>query len=293
MSRPVLHAVLAIAFLSGMDAIIKGLVAGLPVLEVTWMRYLVGSAVMGAIAAAARPGWPSAETLRANAARAVIVVVTAVSFFYALGQLPLAETLIISFVSPTFTALLAALILGERIERRVLVALAAGFAGVAVIVAAGLGTDGAAPDGRQGSLLGVAAVIVASLGYSASNVLLRARAQRDPLLLIVLIQNVAPCLMLAGPAALVWRMPAGRELVLLACVGTLGVAGHLLLARAYAKAEATRLAPLDYTALIWALVFGFLAYGEVPNAWTLLGGALILASAYSVARRPPATDRPG
>lgn len=286
MNRSLLTAVAGIALLSFMDAIIKGLVTRLPVVEVAWLRYLVGALAMSAIVSVARPGWPSAETLRANALRAVVVVVTAVSFFYALGQLPLAETLVLSFISPVMTALFAALLLGETLHRRILLALGAGFAGVLLIVAAGLGGHGEVTTGpRSGSVTGVVAVLIAAVGYSASNVLLRARAQRDPLLTIVAIQNVAPCLMLAGPAAWAWTMPARSDALLLAAVGLLGVAGHLCLARAYARVEATRLAPLDYTALIWAIAIGFFAFGEVPTVPTAAGAALILSAAWLASRR--------
>lgn len=270
-----------------MDAVIKGLVATLPVVQVAFLRYVVGSAVMIAVAAVARPGWPRGDTVRANAARAVLVVLTATCFFYALGVLPLAETLILSFVSPLFTALLAVLLLGERMNARITAALAAGFAGVLVIVLAShLPSEQRPVSGEaETALLGVAAVLVSAFTYSASNVLLRARAQRDPLLLIVLIQNVAPALMLAVPAWLFWRAPDGHEAALLLAVGLLGVAGHLLLARAYAAAEAIRLAPLDYTALIWAVVIGFLFFAEVPSTWSAVGAVLIMAGAFLGSRR--------
>ncbi len=283
-SRPALHAVLGIALLSFMDAIIKALVIRLPVLEIAFLRYLVGSFVMVAILGVARPGWPDRESLKANALRAVVVVITAASFFYALGQLPLAETLILSFISPVVTALLAALLLGERIDRRILAALGAGFAGVALIVLPGL-VGGDPGHVRSGSLPGVVAVIVSAIGYSASNVLLRARAQRDPLLTIVGIQNLAPAAMLAGPAAFLWVTPGPSDWALIAAVGSLGVGGHLFLARAYARAEATRLAALDYTALIWAVLIGLLVFGEVPTIWVGFGGVLILSAALLATRR--------
>ncbi|HMO31169.1 DMT family transporter [Enterovirga sp.] len=279
--RPVLHAVAGIALLSVMDALIKGAVESLPVLQVALLRYLVGSAAILALAAWRRPGWPTREALLANGVRAILVVITATSFFYALGRLPLAETLILSFVSPAFTVLFAAILLGERVGPRILVSLVAGFAGVAVIVAGGLGGEGA----RETSLSGVAAVLVSAVGYSATNVLLRARAQRDPLLVIVAIQNLVPAAILAGPGWWVWRMPEGSGWLLLGAIGLLGVAGHLVLARAYAAAEAARLAALEYTALIWAVLFGFLAFGEVPGGFAWAGGALILGSAWIVARR--------
>ena len=287
-ARPIFDCLVAIALLSAMDAIIKGLVSRLPVVEVAFLRYAIGSATMTAIVGVARPGWPRLDTIRANALRAILVVVTALTFFYALGQLPLAETLILSFVSPLFTALLAVGILGERLNGRILLAIGAGFAGVLVIVLAGQEHSQSAPSGPGRPLhpviFGVAAVLVSAFTYAASNVFLRARAQRDLVLLIVLIQNWAPGCMIAVPALLVWESPSLSDLALLAAVGLLGVGGHLMLARAYSRAEATRLAPLEYTALVWAVLLGFVSFGEIPSAWALVGAALILAGAFVGAR---------
>lgn len=284
MHRPVIEAVIAISLLSIMDAMIKGLVVRLPVVEVALLRYLVGSAVMVTLTSVARPGWPRAATVRANALRAVLVVVTATTFFYGLGTLPLAEALILSFLSPIFTAVLAVMLLGESLDRRIGMALAAGFAGVVVIVTLG-GHLGGGGEAASGSVLGAAAVLLSSLTYSASNVLLRARAQQDKVVVIVLIQNIAPALMLAVPGWIFWETPAPSDVPTLVAVGCLGVAGHLFLARAYAAAEASRLAPLDYTALIWAVAIGYLAFGEVPTGWAALGGALILAGTALASRR--------
>ena len=173
--RPILLATLAIALLSCMDALIKAALTSLPVLQVPFMRYLIGTAALIPLVMAERPAWPDREGLLANGIRAILVVVTATSFFYALGQLPLAETLVLSFVSPAFTVLFAAILLGEKVTWRILAALVAGFAGVTLIVAGGL----SGPSDKIGSLMGVAAAIVAAIGYAATNVLLRARAQRD------------------------------------------------------------------------------------------------------------------
>ena len=275
-----LEAAAGIAVLSLMDAIIKGLGARYPVFQIAFVRYLVGSAIMLAVVAVARPGWPSWETLRTNGVRALLVVTTAVTFFYALGQLPLAETLALSFISPILVAVLGATVLGEAVPTRVAGAMALGFLGMAVVVAGQLGPG---TEGRP--WLGIAAVLVSALTYALSMVLLRARAQRDPVLTIVAIQNVGPMLVLAGPATWAWVPAAASDWALLALIGVLGVAGHVFMSRAYARAEAARLAVMEYSALIWALVFGFVGFGEVPGLVTMAGAALIVAGSLLATRR--------
>lgn len=274
------EAAAGIAVLSLMDAIIKGLAARYPVFQIAFVRYLVGSAAMLAVVALARPGWPSRETLRTNGVRALLVVATAVTFFYALGVLPLAETLALSFISPILVAVLGSVMLGEAVPRQVAAAMALGFLGMGVVVAGQVG-----PGGEGRSLLGIAAVLVSALTYALSMVLLRARAQRDPVLTIVAIQNVGPALVLAGPSAWVWTPASAPDWALLCVIGLLGVAGHLLMSRAYARAEAARLAVMEYTALIWALVFGFVGFGEVPGLVTMAGAALIVGGSILATRK--------
>jgi drug/metabolite transporter (DMT)-like permease len=278
-ARAALYAAAAIAVLSVMDAVIKGLAARFPTFEVTFFRYLVGSLVVIAVAAARRPGWPSREAVRANLYRAVLVVVTATSFFYGLGALPLAEALALSFLSPVFIAVFAVLALRERIDARIAAALGFGFCGMAVIVAG-------QPHGSfDGSLWGAAAILLSTVTYALSIVLLRARAQRDHAIAIVAIQNIAPAAMLAAPAAAVWVAPGASDWPALVAVGVLGVAGHLLMVAAYARAEAARLAPIEYTALVWAALLGYAFYAETPAPATFAGAGLIIAGALAVARR--------
>ena len=120
--------------------------------------------------------------------------------------------------------------------------------------------------------------------YALAMVLVRARARIDGIVTIVALQHLFPALILAGPAAWAWA-PLTGDLALLFClVGTLGVAGHLLLARALRSAEAARIAPIDYTALVWAAALGLALFGEVPGWATLAGAGLIVAGAVVASR---------
>ena len=127
--------------------------------------------------------------------------------------------------------------------------------------------------------------MVAAVTYALAMVLLRARAAKDPVVTIVALQNAVPGLILLVPAWFVWVPPTGPDLALFAVIGTLAVMGHLLLARAFAKAEAARLAPLEYTALIWAALIGYASFGEVPTLATFAGAVLIIGAALMASRR--------
>jgi drug/metabolite transporter (DMT)-like permease len=168
---------------------------------------------------------------------------TATTFFFALSQLPLAETLVLTFLSPMFVALFAVLLLGERPDRRIFMALAAGFTGVLVVVSDQFGGGAEAR-----SLAGVGAALLSAVCYAFGLVLLRARAQRDPMVYIVFFQNLGPALIIAPFAYAVWQTPDLADLGWFALMATLGVSGHFLMTSAFSRAEAARLAPLEYTA---------------------------------------------
>ncbi|WP_372426042.1 DMT family transporter [Salinarimonas chemoclinalis] len=283
--RAIRDAVLGIGLLSAMDAAVKLATASLPVVQVTFLRFAFGAFAIAAVVAWTRPRVPSWETLRINFVRGLLVVATGLSFFTALSRLPLAEATALSFLAPGFMALFGALILKERVGARALAALAIGFAGMLVIVFGQGGFSRGFASGVTLDPIGVAAGLAAAVFYALAMVLVRARARIDGVVTIVALQHLFPALVLAGPAAVVWE-PLTGDLALLFClVGTLGVGGHLLLARAFRSAEAARIAPIDYTALVWAAALGLVMFGEVPGWATLAGAGLIVAGAVVASRR--------
>ena len=287
MHRAALLAIAADLVLAIMDGLVKGVAGRYPILEVTFLRFACGSLFAALMVAAVRPGWPSPETVRYNALRSVLVVFTAGSFFYALSVLPFAETVALSFLSPVFMVLFSALLLKESIDSRILVALAAGFAGMLVMAGGHLAQSQSAlaqPMTWQ-TLSGIVAVLFSAVMYALVIVLLRVRATRDRVEIIVLFQNVGPALLLAVPAALVWTTPTSVDLARFVLIGLLGVIGHLLLARAFASAEAARLAPLHYMTLVWSAVIGYVAFSEIPGTTTLIGAGLIIVGTLYAQRR--------
>ncbi len=279
---PFLVAGFGILFLSAMDALIKGVATAHPTPQIVFMRFACGLPWVLLALVWLRPPAPTMPMIRAHMVRGVLVVITAFLFFFALAKLELAEAITLSFLSPLFLALLAALILKEPIRPAVLGAIVVGFVGMGVIVAGKIGGGGTLDLPR---ILGIAAAITCALTYAANLVLLRQRAQTDPLGLIVLAQNLFPLILIAPFAIAVWETPDLRSWVLFAGIGLLGVVGHLSLAWAFKHANAGPLGVLEYTALIWGSAFGYLAFGEVPVWTTWAGAALIVAACLTVARK--------
>jgi S-adenosylmethionine uptake transporter len=251
------------------------------VLQIAFLRFGFGLLGAAVYAAWSRPGWPTREATLYNGLRAVLIVVTAVTFFFALSLLPLADAIALSFISPALTALLGVAMLGERFDWRIAVALAGGFAGMLLIVGGKVGSAGLSGD----VLLGAACVLISAVGYSLNIVMLRHRATRDPLSQIVLFQNLGPALLLAPTMLWAWTPPTLADTLVFALLGTIGVAAHTMLAHAFARIEAARLAPVGYVTLVWGVLFGFLFFAEVPGLATLAGAALIVIGAFVSQRR--------
>jgi len=274
-------AIIAEGLLTLMDAMIKSLAPRYSAIEIAFLRYAFG--MIGAVvyAFATRPGWPSGEATIYNGVRAVLIVFTATTFFFALGKLSLADAIAMSFISPALTAVLGVLLLSERLDWRIMIGLIGGFLGMLLIVGGKLGSAGS----ERGVLLGAVAVLLSAIGYSLNVIMLRHRATRDPLAQIILFQNVGPALILALPALWVWSTPPVADLVQFAVLGTIGVIAHTMLAHAFARVEAARLAPVGYVTLVWGVLFGFLFFAEVPSLATLMGAALIVVGTLFAQRR--------
>jgi drug/metabolite transporter (DMT)-like permease len=281
LARLVLVAVLAEGLLTLMDALIKLLSARYPTLQIAFLRFGFGLLGAAVYTAWSRPGWPTREAMLYNGLRAVLIVLAATTFFFALSRLPLADAIALGFVAPVLTALFGVALLGERLDWRIGLALAGGFVGMLLIVGGGLGGGGLSGD----MLIGAAAVLVSAVGYALNIVVLRHRATRDPLSQIVLFQNLGPALILALPVLWVWTPLTLNDAALFALLGTLGVAAHTMLAHAFARIEAARLAPVGYVTLVWGVLFGFLLFAEVPAVATLAGAALIVLGTLVSQRR--------
>ena len=276
LTRVVLLAVAAEGLLTLMDALIKALSARYPTLQIAFLRFGFGLLGAAVYAAWSRPGWPTREATLYNGLRALLIVVTATTFFFALARLPLADAIALGFISPALTALFGVALLGERFDWRIAVALAGGFAGMLLIVGGKVG--GAGLSGEV--LVGAAAVVLSAVGYALNIIMLRHRATRDPLSQIVLFQNLGPALLLALPVLWVWTPLTLADTLVFALLGTLGVTAHTMLAHAFARIEAARLAPVGYVTLVWGVLFGFVFFAELPGLATLAGAALIVLGAF-------------
>jgi drug/metabolite transporter (DMT)-like permease len=269
----------AIGVLTVMDGIVKHVSAEIATLQIVFLRYVFGAICAAAVFRVVGTARPSIAAIRAHVLRSLAVALTATSFFYALATLQFAVAMALGFTAPIFIALFAALTLGERPGRAVWLAIAIGFAGVLVVL------SGELADAGRATWLGVASALFSALTYAVVMVMLKNRAALDPVPTIVLLQNVLAGLFLTPAGLWSWSPLSPTAMLWVALIGLLGTVGHLAMAWAYGRAEASRLGVLEYTAFVWAALIGLVFFGEIPSLSTVAGACLIIAGALSVAPR--------
>lgn len=276
---PLLAAALAAAAFVSMDATIKSLAPRYGAVQLTFFRFVAGSVFALAIWAWVRSPMPARDQWRLHALRCVLLLLSLTSYFHALTLLPLAQAVAMSYTAPIFISLLAMLLLGERPTRWIWIALALGLAGTGVALWPELQKAG------NPRLEGLLAAAFAAVSFSGVMVLARVQAQRDSLWTILLLQNLLPTALLAAPAAWLWAPVTPGDLPAIALTGLLATVGLLAITWAFRHLEASRVAPMEYTGLLWAGLLGYALFGEVPSAATLASAALIVGGCLLLLRR--------
>lgn len=279
---PFLVACAGIGTFSLMDAAMKDLSIAMGAYNAVIWRNMLGSLLMGVLFVASRQPWPEKGVLKLHLWRSIVVAVMAVSFFWSLTVLPLAEAIGLSFIAPVIALYLAAVMLGEVIGKAAILASVSGLLGVAIIIA-GRVSGGYTTD----HLWGAAAVLFSAVVFAYNLILARRQAQVAKPVEIAFFQNlfVAVTLSLAAPWFLE-PMPFDKA-PMLAGAATLAILSLLLLSWAYARAEAQILIPVEYTAFVWAALFGWLFFGEPVTLPVLAGTLLIVCGSLIAARAKP------
>jgi drug/metabolite transporter (DMT)-like permease len=278
-TAPLLCAALGAAAFVCMDTTVKSLALRYGAVQLTFFRFASGLAFALLIWAWARSPMPARDQWRLHLLRCALLLLSLTSYFHALKLLPLAQAVAMSYTAPIFISLLAMVVLRERPSRWIWLSLALGLAGAGVALWPELQRAG------NPRLEGLAAAAFASVTFSGVMVLARHQAQRDSLWTILLLQNLLPTLLLAGPAATLWQPMRPGDLPAIALTGALATVGLLAITWAFKHLEASRVAPIEYTGLLWAGLLGYLVFGEVPSAHTIASALLIVGGCLLLLRR--------
>ena len=285
---PVLVCAFAVMLLTVMDAGMKSLVLAVGVYNTVLWRSMLASVVAGSAWLAGRPSMPAGRVLRLHALRALVVCATVLLFFSGLAHLPIAEAIALSFIAPLIALILAALLLGERIGRTAILASLTGLAGVAIIMAGQMGQASYGAD----ALFGSGAVLASAFTYAYNLILARQQALVARPLEVSFFQNLFMGVLLALVSFWLANELPREFWPMLAAVTALSLTGQFLLSWAYGRAEAQYLIPIEYTAFVLAVLFGWFFFGDEIGWTTFAGAALIVAGCLYAAMRKPKLAEP-
>jgi len=197
------------------------------------------------------------------------------AWVYAIGLLPLATVFAIEFTMPVWTAVLAALLLGERLNQGRIVMLVLGLTGIAIILKPGFGPV------QPAALV----MLAGSLAYAMTMIATKRLAGNDSVLAILFYMSAIQVPLGLLPALPGWVTPGSAELPWVIATGATGMSAHFCMARAFRIADATLVVPIDFLRLPLIAVVGMLFYGEPLDPFILAGAAVIFAGTYYSIRR--------
>jgi len=269
-----------IAVFSSMDAVMKGLVLAIGAYDTLLWRTIAGVVLTGLIYLPQRPAWPSRAAMRVHLVRGLVSAVMAVTFFWGLARVPMAQAIALAFIAPLLALFGAAFVLKERIPRGTVVASLIAFAGVGVIM---LGQASSTPSPER--FRGTVAVLISAVCYAYNIVLMRQQALVAGPKEVAFFQSVIVGVILAAGAPFLAHVPDARHAPMIVLAAVLATASLMILAWAYARGEANYLAPTEYTGFIWASLWGWVVFSEPVALYTLAGAAMIVAGCLVAARR--------
>lgn len=285
---------LGVAIICLQDPIIKAVMAEYAVTEAIVVRSLAALPIFAAllwIARDVRAVWRGRPWILVL--RGVIFMVSYTCYFLAFPEMPLANVVALYFTAPLWVVALSPVVLGERQAPSRWLAVAVGFAGAVVIaqpVGGGLGWAALLPL-AAGAFYATGQLVARRVGDAASATVMSFHQNTVYLVGASAFALVAsPWTAAGGEGALgfllrTWQWPAPEALLLMALTGPIAVGGTILLTKAYREAPPGAVTTIEYTALLWAAVWGYLFFAEVPDLATVVGAVLIVGSgAYAMTR---------
>ena len=279
---PVLFVLGGVAALSLMDAFMKSAALAAGTFTATWLRSVFGMMLVAPVWLILNRPLVTRGAIKLHLLRGTVSTAMALTFFYAITKLPIAEAIAISFVAPLIALYLARLILGETIRREAIMASILGFAGTLIVVGGRLGSGEVDAD----TLLGLAAILASAVLYAYNFIVIRQQSQAAKPVEIAVFHSAVPMLLIGLGAPLFFELPDVDATLDILAAAALTVGAALALAWAYARAEAQALVPLEYSGFVWASLFGWLFFRETVSATTLVGTVLIVAGSWLAARLP-------
>lgn len=262
--------IVAVVFISLMDAMVKFVMDDLPFAQVAFLRYAMMTLFLVPLILLTGKGRDIVQVKKpiAQILRGLLMFLSAFLFFGAIEFMPLADAVALSFISPMLTTVLSGLFLKEQIGLRRYLAVFVGFIGVLIIVR----------PGTESFSLPALMALGAGLSLAFFNILTRSVATEAPPLVALFYAGITGSVIGAVFAQAVWVPVSSADYGLLALIGFLGTSGHGLLILSFRYGEASFVAPFMYFEIVTATVFGYLIFGDFPALLVWVGVAIIVLS---------------
>lgn len=261
---------------AGMTLCVKMLGQDVPTGQTIFVRGLISMAVMALIAwQSGQPQLLKTSNWRSHALRSLSGTVSMFCLFVGVTMIPLADATAISFTAPMFLTVLAMVFLGERIHRFRWTALGIGFLGVMIMIGPhlSLGAD-TSSDQQLGALIALSAALFSAIAMT----FLRKMSVGEHAITITFYFSLTFTVCSALTSLFGWVTPSSTQWLLIVLAGLFGVFGQLLMTYSYRHAEASTIAPLDYSNMVMAMILGYVFFGEIPSLSVWIGAPLVVGA---------------
>ncbi len=274
--RGILLKILSVCVFVAMSSIIKATSDAVPPGQAVFFRSLFAIPVIGiwlAMRGELHTGLRTANPM-GHVWRGLVGTTSMGLGFAGLGLLPLPEVTAIGYAAPILVVIFAAMFLGEEVRLFRLSMVALGLIGVLVVLSPRLQIDPTAADTRE--TLGALVVLLSAVFAALAAVFVRRLVQTETTAAIVFYFSITATVLSLLTLPWGWAMPSPQIAAMLVLAGLLGGVGQILMTTAYRHADASLIAPFEYTSMLLAIIVGYTVFGEVPGAATLAGGAMIV-----------------
>lgn len=262
-------------FFVSMDTVAKYLTGSYSVTQVVWARYVFHVLLLFVWLGPRLPSTLKTKRMGLQLARSLLLLLTTFFFFTGLSYMPMVDASVIMFVGPIVLTVLAALMLGERVRMRRWASVFVGFVGALIVIRPGT------------SMMQPAAVFpfAAACCYALYQIATRKLSGFDAPMTTLAYTALVGAVLCIPIAPFFWSWPDAKGWGLMVLVGLVGGIGHFCLIKSLDCAPAAVVAPFGYTSIVWSTSLGFLVFSDLPDLWTLAGGAIIISSGIYILHR--------
>lgn len=273
--RGILMMLLATFLFTIMDSLAKWLSEDYPIVQIIFFRSVFALIPLGVLLF--RGGLAPLRTTRlvAHVGRALVGLSALYVFFLSVKLMPIADVYALAFAAPIFVTALSVLLLDEQVGVRRWCAVMVGFIGVMVMLQPGAGVF------QPQALL----PLLGALLYAFVVIIIRTLGKTETSVAIVFYAMLTSGLVTGAVLPFVWVTPDLTGFALLVCIGVVGGCAQLSMTVAFRSAEASLVVPFEYSAMLWAVLIGYLVWGDVPGAHIWTGSVIVVASAVYIAFR--------